>query len=164
MKKRSFLMEPKEELERFLEAYKAGHVFALREAFIFAEETLTPIPLWIIEGVKKELGTRLSQSMPLGKGATGNEHAKAKANYKHFLRWQEVRKAKASGNSWEDSYYAAHEALEGTSAKGEEDTMKKSYQLVQASLNDPETSYQFFLPSFKSAVLLGLKKPPPGVG
>jgi hypothetical protein len=49
----------------------------------------------------------------------------------HFLRWLAVFEARQKGLSWKEAPKAASEQLKKTSAAGEPDTMKRSYNKVQ---------------------------------
>ena len=98
----------------------------------------------MIEGAIKIIGDRLKIGFTTGKGASGNELAKYKADMKHFRRWQAVKRRLDQGATLVDACYEAADELQGTFAKGGEQTVKLSYKVVEDHLPNVKERMRYY--------------------
>jgi len=121
-------------------AWADGNMKALSKAVILCEKADRPLPAWAVAGVQKILWEHFSGGAGKKRGRLGNAKAAHRQNGVHYQRWAVVvdvrdRWIDIMGldhkPSLEEAYGLASEMLADSKDAGSEETIKKSYQLVE---------------------------------
>jgi hypothetical protein len=120
-------------------AWKQGNERGLRQALLLCERFHRPLPRWATAGLLSLLDGEKAVKNWTGRHARA---ATASAeDMKHFTRWDAVREMRdrqpelaSIASTWDATYAAVAELLEGSEAAGTEETIARSYKLVQREM------------------------------
>ena len=135
--------------------YDAGIIPALYDALTFAEEYGAHPPDWAIKAATQIVKERIENPKILGKGPKGNELSNYRTDMKHLFRWQIVKGLRAGGMKLDKAYVKTQERLVGNFAAGGPDAIKKSYDIVQKNLKDPDKALKYYRASNEMRELTG---------
>src|SRR5262249_28931580 len=112
-------------------AWREGEPLAVAEAVVIAKIYRQPIPAWLADAVV-ELAVRYRTP------AQAKRHREAQKDYERYSLVRDLKKGipglyePAIANlSWEGARAEASRLLEGTFARGDDDTMKRAYEKVK---------------------------------
>jgi len=135
--------------DRKLAACEAGwretaDPFAVSEAAILVHLHRQPLPRWLTEAVAM-----------LADDRRGKAHAKrALEAAADSMRYQVVRDLNQDGETWEQAYALAADALAQTRARGSEHTMEAAYKRVKRALREGRGG-RYFTPKIPNITKLG---------
>ena len=124
------------ELRALEKAYRDGHPGAAAAAIQLCVSR--PLPAWLSTVVLEALRVRTVK-----RGRLANPQTEMRQNRIHYTRWDAVRELQDRkddlsdiASNQEERYAAVSELLKGTEAAGSEETIKKSYLLVENAFSD----------------------------
>ena len=129
-------------LDRCERGWRAGSLPALAEVVIICEGSSLPLPGWATRGVLDTISEQFAGSADRRRGRTARRCEAYRQDMVHYTRWDAVKELRDRREdlsdiippTWEEAYSKAASILERTDAAGSEDTMKRSYQLVEREM------------------------------
>jgi hypothetical protein len=118
-------------------SWMAGDTLAISKCLLTCRIHHEPLPRWLADATIALICNR----MPAAEQRQQSDFAI------HKMRWKAVRESRAQHMTWERCWPSASDMLDGTEAGGSEETIRKSYELIQNSGGDGAT-----LESYRSAV------------
>jgi hypothetical protein len=116
-------------------AWRAGEPLAAAEAAVQCQLYRQPIPTWLADAVV-ELAMRRR---------TKKQAKRYQEVQKDRPRFELVRDLKVANRTWPEAYAEASGMLEGTLARGDEDTMRRAYKAVKRDLKAGRYAGKYFL-------------------
>lgn len=137
-------------------AWMDGNNFKALSKAVSICGTERPLPAWVSKAVLSQLDAHFNgRSAGKKRGRTGNAKAANRQNQIHFARWDAVVEIKDRWNeiaekgdgrfSLEKAFAKASEILASSEAAGDDEAIKKSYQLVQ-QLSKSGKGARFYIP------------------
>jgi len=133
-------------------AWRDGSTVALQDAVSVCRQYRRALPDWASEAISAALGAAQKGGVKRRRGERTPATAH-RENIKHYARWDAVREIRDRldeladiASTWEETYGAAADILAGTAAAGSAETMKASYQLVEATMRAGKAAGRFYLP------------------
>lgn len=127
-----------ERMRRYQRGWFGGYPIALADALRFCQRINLPPPAWLVHGVAQ---------LALGKVKKGPGRRSHKDDRIDSMRWSTVEYLRAWEDrpgprpTWVEVFEMASDELADTEARGEADTIKKSYQRVLRRSRDGTRVY-----------------------
>jgi hypothetical protein len=151
----------RERMEECERAARAGNLPAIVDAIEYCVELDMPPPAWIIDYITTLVARQMLVPIAGQRGNVNSRQARWTENQKHYLRWDMVKELLEpdlyDGDDRDDSGLTLERAraavsekleLEGSFAKGGEDAIKRSCELVEARIAQGR-GFEFYNTRFK---------------
>ena len=125
---------------------------ALADAIAFCAREDRPLPSWASHGALAAIAAQLAAPAIGRLGRHASREAGHRSDMLHYERWSLVRELQDRADELQDiastqeERYAAVARLQGTAAAGSEETIKRSYLLVERAMGEGRGA-RFYLPS-----------------
>ena len=123
-------------------AWEAGNMPALQDALRMSRQFSVSPPDWVLDAFQGFLRDAMMGTAVARRGRTARPSVSYREDMKHFERWELVRECREwdddrgewARKSLDNAYSIASEYLGGTDVASSEDTIKRSYRLVEHAI------------------------------
>ena len=123
-------------------AWEAGNMPALEDALRLSRQVSVSPPDWALDALEGLLRDAMRGTTVARRGRTARPSVSYREDMKHFERWELVRECREwdddrgewARKSLDNAYSIASEYLGGTDVASSEDTIKRSYRLVERAI------------------------------
>jgi hypothetical protein len=129
-------------------AWREGEILAVAEAAEWSRQFRQPIPAWLADAVVEFAVKRRSP-------AQAKRHRAAQTDLARYMLVRDLKVGipgvyePTADLTWEKAYAEASRMLDGTLAKGSEDTMKRAYEDVKNDLKAGHSGKYFMLKDWR---------------